>query len=176
MSIRAAALLAALSLAVPPAARAGGFAIVEGFGGWQHFEPTRQGVANAIGGSEGTGILGGDVLLRFGPFAGGVLVDKTVSGTFQPWTGSILGGLVFTLVPSFALELLGELGRQGPDFGDMFGSKGYTIVGLRPGVSFRLVPSSIRFGVTVPVRWPTSGGDIGSPTYGLVGRIGFEFP
>jgi hypothetical protein len=26
------------------------------------------------------------------------------------------------------------------------------------------------------IRWPTSGGDFGSPTYGIVAKVGVEFP
>jgi hypothetical protein len=85
-------------------------------------------------------------------------------------------GLVFDLLPSLRLEALGEIGRLGADFGDMFGSAGSTFVGLRPGLSFRLLPTPLRFGVGGLIRWPTSGGDFGSPTYAIVAKVGVEFP
>ena len=169
---------ALLVVAAAPAARADLLSLnVEGFAGWQHLElrnPAQQ-IANAIHGSEGTVIVGGDVLLDLAGFGAGVAVDKTVSGSAQPWAGSIIGGFLPELA-FLRLELLGEVGRRANGFGDIFTSKGSTFIGLRPGVSFRVAVLPVRLGVTGLVRWPTSNGDIGSPDYGIVGKVGFEMP
>ena len=171
-------LVTLIALVAAPAARADLFSLnVEGFAGWQHLElhnPAQQ-VANAINGSEGTAIVGGDVLLDLAGLGVGVAVDKTVSGSAQPWAGSIVAGFLPELM-LIRLELLGEVGRRARDFGDMFSSNGATFVGLRPGVSFRVAVLPVRLGVTGLVRWPTSNGDIGSPDYGIVGKVGFEMP
>ena len=106
----------------------------------------------------------------------GVAVDKTVSGNFgQPWSGSLLAGFIVPVVV-VRLEVLGELGRRAADFGDIFSSPGQTFVGIRPGVRFRLVPTPLNIGAAAIIRWNTSNGDFGSPDYGLVARVGFEFP
>jgi len=171
-------LVALLALVAAPAARATPLSLnIEGFGGWQHLElhnPAQQ-VANAINGSEGTAIVGGDVLLDLTGLGVGVAVDKAVSGNAQPWAGSIMAGFLPDLM-LLRLELLGEVGRRARDFGDLFSSNGSTFIGLRPGVSFRLAALPVRLGVTGLVRWPTSNGDIGSPDYGIVGKVGFELP
>lgn len=183
MSNRTAALILAVSaLSVAPAARAadlvGDSLTIEAFGGWQNLNVNNPAtsVANATKGTEGTAIFGGDILAKLSLFGFGLSLDKTVSGAFQPWAGSIMAGVVFDILPSLRIEGLGEAGRIGRDFGDMFGSNGTWFLGLRPGVSFRLLPTPIRFGVSGLVRWPTSGGDFGSPNYGIVGRVGFELP
>ena len=88
----------------------------------------------------------------------------------------VLLGVVFDLLPSLRLEALGEGGRAGPAFGDLFGSNGSWFLGLRPGVSFRLLPTPVRFGISGLVRWPESGGSFQSANYGIVGRVGFEIP
>lgn len=150
--------------------------VIEGFGGWQNLQLSRGSVGQAISGDEGTAIVGGDLLLRGGLLGVGVLVDKTVNGNAQPWAGSILAGFLIDPLPALRVELLGELGRRARDFGDLFSSTGSTMLGLRPGVSFRLAAMPIRLGVSGIVRWPWSGGDVGSPDYGFVGRVGFEFP
>ena len=168
-------LLVLAAVAVAPAARADISLNVEGFGGWQNLQLSRQSLGNAVGGSEGTAILGGDLLLVLGGLGAGVAVDKTVSGTAQPWAGSLMGGLLFDL-PLLRIEALGEIGRRGRDFGNLFDSGGATFVGLRPGVSLHIPASPFRLGVTGLVRWPTSNGDIGSPDFGIVGKIGFELP
>jgi hypothetical protein len=181
-SRRKAALLAMATFTAVPAVQAadltGSSVTIEGFGGWQNLNinAPATSIAGAVNGSEGTAIVGGDLLFKAGLFGIGVALDKTVSGTVKPWDGSIMAGLVFDLLPSFRIEGLGEVGRRGRDFGDMFNSSGQTFLGLRPGVSFRLLPSPIRFGATGLVRWPTSGGSFGSPDYGILGRVGFEFP
>jgi hypothetical protein len=165
------------AIAASPAARARTSLTLEGFGGWQHLElhnPAQQ-VANAINGSEGTGIVGGDALVDLSGLGLGVAVDKTVSGSSQPWAGSLMAGFLADLLP-IRLELLGEVGRRARDFGDIFASNGSTFVGVRPGVSFRLAELPIRLGVTGLVRWPTSNGSVGSPDYGIVGKVGFEVP
>ncbi len=169
-------LIGLAALAVAPAARANYSLTVEGLGGWQNLQLSRQSVGNAVGGSEGTAIVGGDVLADLDGLGLGVAVDKTVSGNAQPWAGSLMAGFLFDLLPSFRIDALGEIGRRGRDFGNLFDSGGATFLGLRPGVSFRLFPSPVRLGVTGLVRWPTSGGDFGSPDYGFVGRVGIEFP
>jgi len=129
-------------------ARADGSVVIEGFAGWQSLRPSANGLANAASGREGTAILGADILGRMDVFGLGVSIDKTTSGSNgQPWAGE-----------------------------DMFNSTGKTFLGFRPGVSVRLVPAPIRIGVSVPIRWNTSGGSFSSPDYGFVGRVGFEFP
>ncbi len=168
-------LAAAAALLAAPAARATPSVTVEALGGWQHLELSRGSLGNAIGGSQGTGLLGADLLLDFGGLGLGVAVDKAVSGDVQPWSGSILAGFLIDLLP-VRLELLGELGRRGIDFGNIFDSGGSTFVGFRPGVSFRLASTPVRIGATGLVRWPTSGGDFGSPDYGILGKVGIEFP
>jgi len=148
---------------------------VEAFGGWQDLQLSRNSVGNAIGGNEGTAIFGADALADLGFLGLGVSLDKTVNGSAQPWAGSIVAGFLIHLPASLRLEALGEIGRRARDFGDLFDSTGATFVGVRPGVSFLLGPSPIRLGVTGLVRWPTSGGDFGSPDFGFVGRVGFDF-
>ena len=125
---------------------------------------------------EGTGLVGGDVLFETGGLGLGVAVDKTVSGNFgQPWAGLVLAGFIVP-VAIVRLEVLGELGRRASRFGDIFDSPGQTFVGVRPGVRFRFEPTPFNIGAGAIIRWPTSHGDFGSPDYGLVGRVGFEFP
>jgi hypothetical protein len=162
-------------LAVAPAARADLSLNVDGFAGWQNLQLSRQSLGNAVGGSEGTAIVGGDVLLDLGGLGVGVALDKTVSGTAQPWAGSLLGGFLFDF-PLVRIEALGEIGRRGRDFGNLFDSDGAMFLGLRPGVSIRVPASPFRLGINGLVRWPTSNGDIGSPDFGIVGKIGFELP
>jgi hypothetical protein len=172
--LRAVTVLVAVAAAAPAAAHAASLT-VEGYGGWQHLQLSRQSVGSAIGGSEGTGLFGGDLLLDLGGPGLGVAVDKTVGGDAQPWAGSIMAGFLPELL-GIRLELLGEIGRRARDFGDIFDSPGATFLGLRPGVSFRLAASPLRIGVGGLVRWPTSNGDFGSPDYSVIGKIGFEFP
>lgn len=178
--VLAAAILAASAIAVAPARAAdliGNSLTLEAYGGWQNLNINNPAtsVANATKGSEGTAIIGGDVLAKLTLFGVGLTLDKTVSGNGgQPWAGALLAGVVFDLLPSLRIEGLGEAGRLGGDFGDMFGSNGSWFLGVRPGVSFRLLPTPLRFGISGLLRWPTSGGDIGSPNYGIVGRTGFE--
>ena len=62
---------------------------------------------------------------------------------------------------------------RGGAFDDLFRDRGQTFVGFRPGVSFRFAPTPLVLGVSGIARWPTSGGDFGSPDYGIVGRVGF---
>jgi len=176
MSVRrivaAALTLAALAAAPDARAQLASFT-VEGFGGYQNLRLNASSVANAASGNEGTGILGADVLAGIAGFGVGAVVDKVVSGNGgQPWSGALLAGILVPLTV-VRLELLGELGRRAGDFGDIFQSNGQTFVGLRPGVSFRLVPTAIVLGVSGVVRWPTSNGDIGSPDYAIVARVGF---
>jgi len=178
--VLAAAILAGSAIAVVPARaadRIGSSLTLEAYGGWQHLNINNAAtsVANATTGNEGTAIIGGDVLAKLTLFGIGLTLDKTVSGNGgRPWAGALLAGVVLDLLPSLRIEGLGEAGRLGRDFGDMFGSDGAWFLGLRPGVSFRLLPTPLRFGISGLVRWPTSGGDIGSPNYGIVGRIGLE--
>lgn len=166
------AILAALAAAAP--ARAQGTLTLEGFGGWQNLRLAPSSVANAAQGREGTGILGADLLAGYGGFGIGAVVDKTVSGSAQPWAGALMAGFLVPLTV-VRLEVMGELGRRARDFGDLFSSTGSTFVGFRPGVSFRFAPTAIVIGVSGIVRWPTSNGDFGSPDYGIVGRVGFGF-
>lgn len=183
MSMRSPAMFLALAtLVAAPAARAaditGSSVTIEGYAGWQSLN-VNHGVTGAVNStSESNAIVGGDVLFKAGLFGIGLALDKGLGGSVQPWTGSLMAGLVFDVLPSFRIEGLGEIGRRGGEFGDMFDSKGQTVLGLRPGVSFRLLPTPVRFGVTVPVRWRTSGpgAEFGSPDWGVVGRVGLEFP
>jgi hypothetical protein len=171
--VTAAAIAAALTIASP--ARADTATVtVEAFGGWQNLQLNTGSLVGATNGTEGTGIIGADVMAGFGLLGVGAVVDKTVNGAFQPWAGALMLGVLVPLTV-VRIELMGELGRRAGDFGDLFSSTGQTFVGLRPGVSFRLVPSPIIIGVSGIVRWPTSGSEIGSPDYGIVGRIGFGF-
>ena len=175
MTKRFATCLAAVTcLAAAPSMSRAQSVLVEGYGGYQGLRGIS--VSSATNAShEGTGLLGGDILLEVGGLGLGVAVDKTVSGNFEPWAGSLLAGFIVP-VTIVRLELLGELGRRAPDFGDIFSSPGQTFVGIHPGVRFRFVPTPINIGAAAIIRWNTSGGDFGSPDYGLVARVGFEFP
>ena len=165
------------ALAAAPVARAASSANFEVLGGWQNLEPTLSSVTRATRGNEGTAILGGDILLRLEGLGVGASVDKTVSGSNgQPWAGALMAGLLFDPVPYARVEVLGEVGRRGGVFEDMFRSAGQTFVGARPGLSFRIWPAALRFGASALIRWPTSGGEFGSPDFALVGRFGFEVP
>ncbi len=170
--------LVALAVASPARADSSSYSsfTIEGLAGWQSLRASADGLGSAISGREGTAIVGGDVLGRFDMLGLGVSLDKTVSGNGKPWAGSIMAGFLFDLLPSLRLEALGEIGRRATDFGDMFKSVGSTFVGFRPGVSVRLAVTPVRLGVSALVRWPTKGGDFNSPDYGLVGRVGIEFP
>ncbi len=176
MTKRVAAFVVAFACLAPAAARAQSL-LVEGFGGYQGLQPNWGSVKNSFAhGNEGTALVGGDLLAQVGGLGVGVSVDKTVSGNYgQPWAGSILAGFVVP-VTVIRLEVLGELGRRATVFGDIFASKGQTFVGVRPGVRFRFGPSPLNIGAAALIRWPTSGGDFGSPDWGLVGRVGVEFP
>ncbi len=166
--------LAVLAFAAP--AHAASSVEIDGFAGWQNLRPNASSVANAASGREGTAIVGADILGRIEGFGIGVSVDKTTNGrTGQPWAGSVLAGFLIDPLPSLRLEALGELGRRATMFGDMFTSTGQTFVGVRPGVSFRLLPSPVRIGVEGLVRWNTSGGSFSNPDYGIVGKLGVEF-
>jgi hypothetical protein len=179
MTSRAAVFIGLSCLIAAPSVRAdftGSSITIEALGGWQNLQLSRGSVGGAVSGNTGTAIFGGEVLAKMGLFGLGLSLDKAVSGDINPWDGSLMAGVLVDPLPSLRLEALGELGRRGIDFGDMFGSAGRTFVGLRPGVSFRLLPSPIRIGLTGLVRWPTSGGDFGSPDYGIIARVGFELP
>lgn len=174
MTRRLATFVVAFACLAAPAGALAQSVLVEGFGGYQGLQPNLNSVKNA--GSEGTALVGGDVLLQVGGFGAGVSVDKTVSGSLgQPWAGSILAGFVVPVL-IVRLEMLGELGRRATSFGDIFSDKGATYVGVRPGVRIRLGPSPLNIGAAGLIRWPTSGGSFGSPDWGLVGRLGVEFP
>ena len=160
------ALVAALATA-PTVARAEPWtASLEAFGGWQNLQLSTASVSNAVKGDEGTAIVGADFLAGAGLFGIGALVDKTVTGTNQPWAGSVMAGILVPLT-AVRLEVMGELGQRAGDFGDLFGN-GQTFVGVRPGISFRA--GNLILGVSGVGRWNTSGG---SADYGIVGRIGF---
>ncbi len=178
-------ILAVATLVASPVARGadvtGSSVTIEGYAGWQSINVNNgvSGVVNSTvnsGNTSSNAVIGGDLLAKFGLFGIGLTLDKGVSGSYQPWSGSIMAGLVFDLLPSLRLEALGDVGRMGADFGNMFDSNGQTFLGVRPGLSFRLLPSPIRFGVTVPVKWRVSGPDTSGPDWGVLGKIGFEFP
>ncbi len=160
-------------LMAAPAARADSVTL-EAIGGWQNLQPSTTSVGNAIAGREGTAIVGGDILADAGGLGLGLAVDKTVSGSAQPWAGSLMVGLLIDMPLSLRIDALGEIGRRAGAFGDLFRSSGATFLGLRPGVSFRLGPSPVRLGVAGLIRWPTGSGASGSPDYGIVGRVGLE--
>jgi hypothetical protein len=150
---------------------------VEGFAGYQNLRFAASSVSNAVSGREGTLIVGGDALVNLGGLGLGASVDKTASGSGgQPWAGALLAGFLLEPADVFRLEILGELGRRGVSFDNIFNGDGQTFVGFRPGVSIRIVPTIVRIGVSGLVRWPTSHGDFGSPDYGIIGRLGFEIP
>lgn len=177
MTRRVATIVVAMAcLAAPLGARAQ-TVLLEGFGGYQGLQPNWGSVQNAAKGNEGTALVGGDVLAQFGGLGVGASVDKTVSGNYgQPWAGSLLAGFIVP-VTIVRLEVLGELGRRAANnFGDIFGSNAQTFLGVRPGIRFRFAPSPINIGAAALIRWPTSGGDFGNPDWGLVGRVGVEFP
>jgi hypothetical protein len=176
MTRRIATFAVVACLAAPLGARAQSL-LLEAYGGYQDLQPNKTSVANAFGhGSEGTALVGGDILAQIGGLGAGVSVDKTVSGSLgQPWAGSILAGFIIPIA-IIRLEVLGELGRRATNFGDIFGSTGATFVGVRPGVRFKFGPSPFNIGAAALIRWPTSGGDFGSPDWGLVGRLGVEWP
>jgi len=165
-------ILAAVALAgaaVPAAAQSFSG---EAFGGYQNLRLSLDNTGNATSGNnQGTGIVGGDVLLAFGPIGAGLLVDKTVSGSLQPWAGAILAGFLFP-VSVVRIEVLGELGRRGLDFTDIFRLEGRTFVGFRPGVTVRIPATPLFVGASGLVRWDTTNGDFGKPDYGVVGRLG----
>jgi len=148
---------------------------VEVFGGWQDLQLSTSSVSGAVAGNEGTALFGGDLLARWSALAVGLSVDKTVTGSAEPWAGSILAGLLLDLPLSLRIDALGEVGRRAHDFGDLFDSTGATFLGLRPGVSLLLFPTPLRVGVSGLVRWPTSGGSFGSPDFGFVARVGWDF-
>ncbi len=176
MTKRLATCLATIAcLAAAPSTSRAQSVLVEGYGGYQGLRGIS--VSSATNAShEGTALVGGDILLEVGGLGLGAAVDKTVSGSFgQPWAGSLLAGFIVP-VAIVRLELLGELGRRASDFSDIFNSPGQTFVGVRPGVRFRFVPTPLNIGAEAIIRWPTSHGDFGSPDYGLVARVGFEFP
>lgn len=160
-------------LAAAPAARADSLTL-EGIAGWQNLQPSTASVGNAIAGREGTGIVGVDILADIGGLGLGLGVDKTVSGSAQPWAGSIMAGFLIDLPLSLRIDALGEIGRRAGVFDDLFRSTGVTFLGLRPGISFLLGPSPVRLGVSGLIRWPTGSGASGSPDYAIVGRIGLE--
>ncbi len=181
MTSRITAALFAMAVAATPAARAADFGgdslTIEGYAGWQNLNinSPANSIANAVNGNEGTALIGGDILAKISLLGIGLLLDKTTNSS-GPWSGGLLLGVVFDVLPSFRLEGLGEGGRVGSSFGDMFTSSGGWFVGLRPGVSFRLLPTPIRFGVSGLVRWPESNGSLGSANWGIIGRVGFEIP
>ncbi|HET9597249.1 MAG TPA: hypothetical protein VFP65_16795 [Anaeromyxobacteraceae bacterium] len=163
------ALAIVAALAAPAAARAEVWtASIEGFAGWQNLQLSTASVGNAVSGDEGTTIVGGDFLAGYGLLGIGAVIDKTVSGTNQPWAGAAMLGILVPLT-AVRLELMGELGQRARDFGDIFGN-GQTFLGVRPGISFRFAPTPLIIGVSGIGRWNTSGG---SGDYGIVGRIGF---
>ena len=181
MSTRISVVLIAVGVGLwmaPPARAAdlsGSSVTLEGFIGWQHLNIPAGSSAAASGLNADNAILGGDLLLKSSVFGIGAVVDKSLQSN-GPWDGTVMAGLVFDVLPSLRLEALAEGGRRGLDVSDWFKDSGRWIVGVRPGASFRLMPTPVRFGVTVPIRWQTSGGDVGSPDYGFVGKVGIELP
>lgn len=166
---------ALVAVAAAPSAHADTSLTLEGFGGWQNVRRSTTFAGTSHHGYEGTSIAGGDALVDFGGLALGLSVDDAAGGASRPWAGSILGGVVLDVLPSLRLEALGEIGRRATSFHELFVSDGASFVGLRPGVSIRLWPSSVRLGVSGIARWATSTPEGRSPTYGIVGRIGIDF-
>jgi hypothetical protein len=163
-------ILAAVALAGAAAPAAAQSFSAEAFGGYQNLRLSLDS-AGTTSGNQGTGIVGGDILAAFGPIGAGLLVDKTVSGSLQPWAGAILAGFLFP-VSVVRIEVLGELGRRGIDFADIFRLEGRTFVGFRPGVTFRIPATPLFVGASGMVRWDTSNGDFDKPDYGVVARLG----
>ncbi len=183
MSRKLSALLVVITgLAAAPVARADNSVIIEGYGGWHDVQvsaaqTTTGGSTSASASGGGNALVGGDLMLRLGIFGVGVAVDKTLGGSVKPWSGAVDLGFIFEPLPSIAIQALGEVGRYSgtSSFGDIFSDNGHTFLGVRPGIAFKLVPSPIRIGVAVPIRWLTSGSSFGSPDWGFVGTLGFEF-
>jgi hypothetical protein len=163
--------LAAAALAGAAAPAAAQSFLVEGFGGYQYLQLSVDNLGGAVNGNQDTGIAGGDFVVAFGRIGVGLLVDKTVSGSIQPWAGAILAGFLVPL-SVVRIEVLGELGRRGFEFADIFRMEGRTFVGFRPGVSFRIPATPVFIGASGIARWDTSNGEFGKPDYGIVARLG----
>ncbi len=181
MNSRIWAIIVALAcVGAPVAGRAADFTgssvTLEGFGGWQNLNVNSGATGAVSSASSSNALVGGDLLFKTSVLGLGVAVDRGIGGDTQAWDGSIMLGLLFDILPSLRLEALGEAGRRGNDVADWFKSAGQTFLGLRPGVSFRLLPTPVRFGVSALIRWPTSGSSFGSPDYGFIGRVGVELP
>ncbi len=170
--------VALVCLAVAASARADTPSLtIDVFGGYQNLNPTH--LATAAVERQGTGIVGLTALFDLKGLGLGVGIDKSFSGGYEPWDFFANVGPVIDLLPVLRLEALGEIGRAGfGSLGDLSFSDSqptyHTFVGVRPGVSFRLVPLPIRIGVSVPIRWAISNGASSEPDYGVVARVGFE--
>jgi hypothetical protein len=195
---RTALALSAIALLTPGAARA--VLTIEGFYGAAR--PPEANFRAALGGAvndqdlsdDTLQIAGGDLLLNFGGFQLGAIVDQTFGdGVDQTAVGGLLG---FRLGDRLRLDLLGEAG------GHRFGSIGDNVpdaddadqwlfyLGLRPGLAYRIGSgtSGIILGVWGFVRWDvtddrvplTVGGarvgdvDLGGTSIGATLRLGFE--
>lgn len=120
-----------------------------------------------------TGDLGGSVLLRLGPLAAGVAVDRTLgedAGRLS--TRSAMGGLALDLLPFVRMELLGEIGVADLS-GDAAGEVRFA--GARPGLSLKLPAFPLRLGVWGLARWGLPGVPAGEPSFGILARAGLEF-
>jgi hypothetical protein len=138
-------------------------------------------------------IAGGTLLLNFGAFEIGAIVDRTFGdGVTQTSVGGLVG---FRIGDQLRLDLLGEVGGQ--RYGDIRGSSAeewLMYVGVRPGIAYRFeigAPGGAGFllGVWGFARWNVTDErvrvtvgtvddvgdvDLGGTTIGATLRAGFE--
>jgi hypothetical protein len=128
--------------------------------------------------------LGGSALLAIEGFAVGLGIEQgTRSLAFSPSALTVyaLAGFVADALSAVRLELLGEIGKRDLQSLDEISLRNLnvapgreTYIGLRPGISTRVPLFPFRLGVSGVARWGLAGGQPGSPTYGLVARMGVE--
>ena len=200
------ALLAAVVLLLPATAGAAGLSIEALYGiSWPpaaDFESAVSGVESDDVSEDTAQIVGGTILVNFGAFELGAIVDATMPDRGPDQTA--IGGLAgIRLGDKLRLDLLGEIGgqRYGNVFEDDDVVTGSTedqwlvYVGLRPGVAYRFDLSPDGAGILVGVwgfaRWdvtdervPVTAGsdvpsagevDLGGTTIGATLRAGIEF-
>jgi hypothetical protein len=201
------ALLAAVVLLAPAAANAASLSIEALYGiSWPpaaDFDSAISDVDSDDVSEETAQIVGGTILLNFGAFELGAIVDATMPDRGPDQTA--IGGLAgIRLGDKLRLDLLGEIGgqRYGNVFEDDDVVTGSTeeqwlvYVGLRPGIAYRFDLGSeggagILLGVWGYARWdvtdervPVTAGsdlpsagevDLGGTTIGATLRAGIEF-
>jgi hypothetical protein len=200
------ALLAAVALAVPGIADAASFSIEALYGLARppaaDFDAAVSGTANDQDLSDDSAqIVGGTVLLTFGLFELGAIIDATLpdQGPDQTAIGALAG---IRLGDKLRLDLLGEIGGQrfGNAFEDTDVVTGSTsdqwlmYVGLRPGLAYKFDlrggGAGIILGLWGFARWDLTDGttqatggdvpsagevDLGGTTIGATARLGIEF-